>query len=205
MKRNTVDALAEFFGTDDAAKKFLESFEIEVDGINRTVDDDNLVHRAKKAMQRLNAPEGETDPTATETDTSADTNESNGSDEPLVLDEAAIGELSRQVAASPEFKAITDSIQKLQTSIDGLATARATDAKDIAALKAAAQKTGARVADLAKDEQDKKTEYQQDMPAKAGRRATFRPRDENADDDENLSEDLAKTAERTLAKIPVRY
>lgn len=205
MKRNTVDALAEFFGTDDAAKKFLESFEIEVDGINRSVDDDNLVHRAKKAMQRLSATDdGAADPAAT-TAAAASSDDNADDDEPLVLDEAAIGELARQVAESPTFKGLEASIAKLQKSVDDLSTARAADHKELTALKTAAQKTGARVADLAKDEQQKKTEYQQDMPAKAGRRATFRPRDENADEDDNAPEDLAKTAERTLAKIPNRY
>jgi hypothetical protein len=241
MKREIKDALADFFCTDDAATKFLDTFGIDVDEINRTVEDDNLIHRtktktkpaatakaktkpapktvkqavadAKKKVAAAAAketeddePEDDEDEVEDEVDETEEP-ETQVANEPIELDEEAMAELAAQVADHPVFQAVIDAVTELENKVDELTKARTADAKEIAVLKAAAQKASTRLANVEKDEGKKKSEYQQDMPARNSRKATFRPRKDEVDedDDEQEEENSSDIAERTLAKIPTRY
>lgn len=196
MKRDTVNALAEFFGTDEAAEKFLNSFEVEIDGINRTITDDKLIHRSKETKSEKGVQ--------AKADTKVEAKAEETELDPVIeLDEEAMAELTEQVLTSPVFQTIVDGLGVIQKTLDTLLTARETDSAEIAALRTEAKKVAVRLASVEKEETTKKQEYLEDLPARKGRTATFRPREEYATEED--SEDLAQSANRTLAKLPRRY
>ena len=200
MKRDTTEALAELFGTDEAAKKFLEQFGLDVDEVNRTVTDEKLVARSSQGSDQGNESEDAVEDEETETEDEEKSEETSL----LELDETAMAELGRQVFSSPEFKLIAQSLIKIHSQLEEMATARAADAKAIADLQAANVNSAKRLAQVEKSETVKKQEYRQDIPAQATRKATFRPR-EAYSEDEDGEEDMAEKAQRTLAKLPTRY
>lgn len=194
MKRDTLSALTDLFGSDDAAKDFLAKFELNVDGVNRSVTEENLVHRTTEAASAL-----------TEAVTEQDEEEETEESEDLEMSEGDVEAVAQHILGSPAFKAIGQALLKIQTSVDALSTARAADAKEIAVLKEANATSHKRLATVEKAEEVKKTEYQQDMPARTTRKASFRPRDQYAEDGEETTEDLSSRAERTLAKVQAPY
>jgi hypothetical protein len=190
MDTKTRDALEKLFGTDsDELKSFMDQFEEGVDGTNKRVKNDKLIHRAV------------TEDVAEEATEEDETEEDAGS-EGLVLDEAAVAEITKQMVASPEMQAFFQSVNEIKTLVADSVVAREKDQQEIDQLKKSNSQLAKAVERLGKDEGLKKSEYLQDLPANKRQVVTFRPRDAHSDDEEGDLEDFTAIAQRTLQGLP---
>jgi len=209
MKRDIMAVLEEFFADDEEG---LQKFAEGVDNVNRTIKADGLVHRAKKAKTtqaladaKATVNDEEDEDEDEEDEDGSETEETAGEQDPIELDEEAISQLAKQVLAGPEMTAIAQAIANMQASFDKFAEDHKATTEEVARLRKANGKLAARLDEISKDEDQKLQEKVEDLPARSRRKATFRPRDAYASDDEDDDEDMGASAERTLAKIPVRY
>lgn len=199
MKRDVLDKLTELFGDDEEA---LAAFIETVDTVNRTVKDEKMVHRNKKAAKQDEATEDEEEDGEAEEETEGEEDTIRH----LELDDEALSELAGKVATTPAFAAIQQSLEKLQTSLDELAKAKEENTAEIARLKKDNGKLAKKVQSLEQDEDEKFQEKLTDLPRRKTATASYRrPREIHAaDEDEEDENDLAAVAAETLRKLP-RY
>ena len=211
MDQRTEDALKKLAGDDE---ELAEEFIGRVDGVNRAVEEEDLVHRETEAEATAEttgeeaAEEVETEEETTdeveETEEEISEESEPVEDEELVLDESAIVAIVQAVAESEIFttfmSTVNDSIATLRESVTLLETslneARAAHISETKKLKA-------QIADLEKTEEQKKAEFIADMPAASPRKVTFRPkvgRSGNGDET-GEEESMQEIAESTLSKF----
>lgn len=180
MDAKTKEKLTALFGEDSKElEAFIGQFEQSVDGVNRTVKDENLIHRSKTDDEDTKA-ENEDAPDGDE-------------DDEIVLDDEAIAVIAQQVTQSKEFVALAEGIGEIKKLVGDLIVARENDDKEITRLKQEVERLG-------KDEVEKKTEYLQDLPARKRTHITHRPR--SIHDDQSEASDMGVIAKQTLGKIP---
>lgn len=177
MDDKTKEKLGKLFGDNTAdLEAFIGQFEENVDGVNRTVKDDKLIHRAA------------TDQAEEEAATEEDDEENE-----IVLDDEAVAAISQQVTQSKEFQSLASGIDEIKKLVGELVVERDKDKKEIAKLTQTVQQ-------LSKDEDTKKAEFLQDLPKAKRTHITHRPRDiRNGEDSE---EDMKAVAARTMSAIP---
>jgi hypothetical protein len=194
MDAKTKEALTALYGSNtDGLNEFLEQFEGEVDAVNQRVKNDKLIHRTTTE----DAAEEE-----------AEDQEEEGTEEgsEIVLDDAAISAITQQMVQSAEFQKIAQGIESIQKIVAEMVVAREKDAQEIAELKKQGKRVTQTVEQLSKDEDEKKTEYLQDLPSRRKITVTHRPSDvhskKDGEEEDESSEDIAL---RTLNGIPVAY
>lgn len=191
------EALEKLFGDDsNGLKNFMDQFEGEVDGTNKRVKNDKLIHRTV-AEDILETVEEEKE------------DEQDGIDAPaIVLDEAAAAEIARQTMATPEMLALIKSVSDLTTLVTQSVVEREKDQKKIVQLEKSNETLGKAIERLAKNDNEKKSEYLQDLPSNKRQVVTFRPsvaHSEPSDEEGGELEDFGAVAERTLSKLPFSY
>lgn len=183
MDQKTREKLTALYGGDEAGlQAFLDQFETQVDGVNRTVKDKNLVHRSTKDEPVAEA-EAE-DEAAAETEAEEDDGEG-----------MTVDEVIAEVFQSREFKTMSQGIASIQKMVGELLVERENDKKEIARLSKA-------VGDLGKEDTERKQEYLQDLPPRNRRTViTHRPREAN-DPLNGGDVSMDSIANRTLNGIP---
>lgn len=207
MKRDILEVLGTFFGDDEEA---LEKFAADVDNVNRTVKTEGLIHRAKAAKKYAGPGDEDEDEPEEDEDTDADEEEEEDEEDTeklpvLELDDAAISQVKTQILASPEFVAIKQSLDKANAALDILVQTREADAKSVAELKKSTAAITKRVGELAKTDTQKKQEWAEDLPPRRRQAATYRPSQQEAEDDEDGEDEgseMEEAAKRTLSKLP---
>lgn len=204
MKRDILKVLEEFFGDD---KEAMEAFAENVDGINRTIKTDGLISRAKKVKQAAEPQDEDEDADGEDTEADEDEDQDDEEELPIELDDEAIAQVAKQLTALPEFVAIKQSLEGIQAALDIMVQTQQSAAKDIVALKKDSATLAKRVATLSKDDNERVQQIAEDLPSRRHRKASYRPRDQHAVDeddesDEDGDEDLAVRAKQTLSKLP---
>lgn len=180
MDEKTKAKLTALYGDDsEGLQAFIGQFEQSVDGVNRTVKDENLIHRAKKDGEEAAAEDAES--------------EENEDENPeFELDDEAMAAIAEQVTQTAGFKTLTDGLTEIKKLVAELVVDRENDKKEIAHLNDEVKRLG-------KDETEKKTEFLQDLPARKRTVITHRPRTAH---DEGGNETMGQIADRTLNGIP---
>lgn len=183
MDQKTREKLELLYGKDSPElQAFLDQFGEQVDGVNRTVKDKNLIHRAKDATTEAAAED--------QSEEDAD-NEEDGEQEDADM---TIEDVIAEVVQSNEFKTLSQGIADIKKMVGELLVERENDKKEIVRLNGV-------VENLSKDEAQKKQEYLQDLPPRAKRtHITHRPREMN--DALNGEGAMDQIASRTLNGIP---
>lgn len=184
MDQKTREKLTALYGGDETGlQAFLDQFEGQVDGVNRTVKDKNLVHRQKDGDKAADAKEPETA-----------TDDGQDEDGEIVLDDETLAEIASQVVQSKPFQDLTKGVAALQKMMGELIVERDNDKKEIARLNGA-------VEGLNKEDTEKKQEYLQDLPRNKRTIITHRPREMN-DALNGDSGSMGDRAAQTLNGIP---
>lgn len=192
MDAKTKEKLTKLFGDDTAGlETFISQFEENVDNVNRTVKDDKLIHRAKKETGQA-ATETETDDEKDE-DTDEDTETEGSEDTEIVIDDETVAAIAQQVTQTAEFKTLVAGISDIKKLVGEMVVGREKDAKQIERLNKDVQR-------LSQDENEKKTEYLQDLPRGKRTHISHRPRAVHAESDQE--EGMDAIASRTLNAIP---
>lgn len=200
MDKTTKEALKVLFGDDEEGfKKFVEGS----DSVNRTVKADNLIHRTKKVKrQEPIEPEEdleEDEEDQDEEDLDEDTEEETESE--IVLDESAVAAIAQQMVQSEEFKKVTQTLDNIQKTLAELVVAREKDIKKIEKLEKGQGAVTQTIEKLSREEEEKKTEYLQDLPASSKRTiVSYRATQAHLVDGDEFEEDLGDIAERTLGQ-----
>lgn len=200
MDKKTKEALKELFGEDeDGFKKFVEGS----DSINRTVKEENLIHRKKKDADP-EALEDEEDDEDTEAEDGEESNEDESPD--LVIDDETVAVIAQQMTKTPDFKTLIDGIESVKQTLAEMVVAREKDQAKIVSLEKANAQLAQKIGRLSKEKDEEKREWQEDLPSKRHKTVTYRPRDvHDTDEDEDGQElDLESAATRTLSGLP-RY
>lgn len=170
----------------------------QVDATNRAVETEGLIHRDNE-----DAPAPPPTPAGAEPDT-PDTAA------PVIeVDESVIRAAAEAVVSSPTMTDLVALVAQLEERLTKLEKQAEDGARAITEVESRTAQLlvslRARVKDLEKDEDDKRREYQADMPRRQAVRATYRPRQNRApgnDGDQEPVSTLADTAASTLASMP---
>lgn len=193
MNKEIMEKLRELFGEDAAA---LEQFEGQVDGVNRTVTEEGLIHRSQAEAEA----EGEGE----ETDDGDEAEEGETGD--IVLDEDAVRAISQAVVRTDLFTTMHEAVNTLSEANTILTRAYEAQSEETAALREQIGALKTRLKALERDEADKQQAWLEDLPAKRTTKVSYRPRlrDAEFDEDEGDDEpdDLTDAAERTLEALP---
>lgn len=181
MDAKTKEKLGKLFGADtEGLESFIGQFEENVDGVNRTVKDNNLIHRAK-------------DGKATEAEDAAVEEENDNEEEEIVIDDETVAAIAQQVTQSAEFKAMASSIEEMKKLVGEMVVEREKDGVKITSLTE-------EIVRLSKDEVEKKSEFLQDLPTRKRTHITHRPRAVHNEDAQET--DMGTRAKQTLNGIP---
>lgn len=198
MDKATRKALEKLYGDNtEGLEEFLSQFEEGVDQTNQRVKNDKLIHRTAVAEEEAQAEESEDE----------DENEEESDLPELVLDESAVAALTQQMVQSEEFKQLSESITEIKQLITQSVVDRENDRKEIDQLKKSNAQLLKTVERLNKDENEKKSEYLQDLPSRKRQPVTFRARDarNEGEDADDILENFEDIAQRTLSNLPVSY
>jgi hypothetical protein len=189
----TMDAKAReklklLYGDDEAGlQAFLDKFEESVDGVNRTVKDDNLIHRAKEDTKTAKVA----DPVALEdAEPEADETEDEEDEDGLTIEE-----IVAEVVQSKEILSIAQGVADLKKMMGDLIVERENEKKEIARLNS-------QVTDLSKDDDEKMQTRLQDLPRSKRTVVTHRPRGMNEALEGDKPQSMDTIANRTLSGIP---
>lgn len=191
MNKTVLQALGKLFGEDEEA---LAAFVAEVDGVNRTVAEQGLIHRAGD-LAREDEHEDEREDREGEREDGED-------GVPLLeIDDETVAFIVQQVAQHPDVSGLV---------AQALAGVTALEERLVATEKALATATRqmgdarTRLAALEADEAEKQQTWREDLPARQKMTVTYRPRmrQEPLDGDEVEIVSDAELAEDILSKLP---
>jgi hypothetical protein len=194
------EALAELYQDEDELKAFLEG----VDVTNREIDEEQLISREDsedeepetEVVEEREVEEAETTEAAEEEVEAAETEREAPE---LVLDDEAIAAIAEKFSGVVE--PIRERITQLESLIHGLNDDQEAIVNDAAA---AVAKLNKRLTALERDEEEKREEWQADLPARVHQvRVTHRPREANAEEDTEVPS-MASMAEETLGALQGR-
>ena len=177
MNKRVKDALEKLADSDPEVLKTLEGM---VDGVNRSVEDENLIHRENEEGSEGETPEivsGEGNTTET-----------------LEIDDTVIQEVTEQVVESNPFKDLLASVTALTEQVTVLNTT----------VSELSERSDKRLKALEETEDSKKKRYLDDLPG--GRspktRVTYRPKDKTVEDSvEGAKVPLQEVANATLSQF----
>jgi hypothetical protein len=138
-----------------------------------------LIHRTAEES----ADNGETEDSASSED-----------GQEIELDDEALAAISEAVTQSAFFTQLSSDLSEIKALVGELVVERETNQKEIARLNQEVER-------LSKDENEKKTEYLQDLPTRRRTHITHRPR--QANDNDGVDPDMAAIANKTLGRIAV--
>lgn len=177
MNKSAKQAVLTMFGEGRAEEA--EAFIQDVDGRNRSIEDVGMVRRDGEAA------------TETPTQEPVETPEPEQRESLLVLDDAAVAAIA----------------ERAREGLDAQANALFLPLQaDFSDLSKAVTALSERIAGLEKGEEERKREFQADMPARGELHATYRPREDKKQtaatpDGKPTPEELNALAEKTLADI----
>lgn len=203
MDKATKAALEKLYGTDtDGLNDFLAQFEEGVDETNQRVKNDKLIHRVKDTSEAALGKNQE-DKEEEEDDGYGDAEAEDEVDSEIVLDEAGVAALSKQIISSPQFESFLTSMDEVKQLIAQSIVDREAEVQEIEKLKKSNVQLLKAVERLSKDDTEKKLEYLQDLPAKKRQTVTVRPRDIHEPiEDSDILDDYEEIATRTLNGLP---
>lgn len=189
------DALRKITGGNE---ELLKKFTGLLDDTNRSIEENNLIHRDKEEGTEPTPP---TEPPAdnaegstTEPDVKG-TEESHEEDVTVVeVDDAAVQALSEKVFADERFSALQTSVDALNESVKKLL-------EQATAVPTLLEPIVSRLVELEKSDDAKKVEWQKDLPRRKEVQVTYRARKSEQDDKEDDKATFADIASETLAKI----
>ena len=190
MNEQQKAALLRAFGGDAAA---MEKFLAGVKGLNDDVTARDMIARA---MATPAQPAQTPAPVATPAETPAQTPAGDEADQVFELDDAAIGAIVRSAAMTEAFSEALAPVMALLSGIQEKLNAQGTD---IADLDEAATQIYKRLEAVEATEEQKRSVWMADRPARQPARVTYRARE--ARQDSGAGESLAAIAERGLAQI----
>ena len=169
------DAFKKLFEDEDKAKDWLEK---NVDDVNREIEDGDTIARSEEDNEEASA-------------------EDESPKNEFVLDDSAIKAIVAQLSESEVIrsKADSDDVTKLVKMSEEVMRA-------IEKINEAFEDITKRLEDLEKDEDDKKREYQEDMPRNGKINVTYRPRVDRASSDEEADEVEAWKEQKKTSNIP---
>ena len=157
MRKEVKDALLKLTDGDEALVSELEE---RTDSVNRTAETENLIRREDETAAAGPDPEGETGAETIEVDETVIT---------AVSEQVRPG-LAEQIATA--IAPLLEQIESLKTSLSTLAG----QAGKTEELAGAVEGLRERLAALEKSDEQKRAEWQADLPARARVTATYRPR-----------------------------
>lgn len=193
MDRSIMDKLKELFGQDEEA---LEEFASKVDGINRTVAEEGLIHRSTEEDSSPTEPE---EISGEEVEEMAELS--------LEIGEEEIGQIAEAVIATERFNRIEQAATSLVGTLEELRNKFENLETQLTAALEENSKLRSRVSALEEDEGLKKEEWLQDLPQTRKMKVTYRPRTargplEDPETGESYEEDYGQIAEKALRNLP---
>ena len=187
MNKVVEKALRKLFGEDEDA---LAAFVAEVDGVNRTVSEQGLIHRAGETVERENEGAEEQEDTELESGEAL-----------LEIDDETVGFIVQQVAQHPDVAGLVGDALAQVTALEERLTATEK------ALATATRQVGdmrARLATLEADEAEKRQVWQEDLPAHKNpkMKVTYRPRSRQVYEEDETEVTGADIASEILATLP---
>ncbi len=187
MNEQQKAALLRAFGGDAAA---MEKFLAGVKGLNNDVTARDMIARA------MATPEPAPAPVATTAQAQTETPAANEADQVLELDDEAIGAIVRSQAMTAAF---TEALAPVMALLSGIQEKLNAQGTDIADLDEAAATIYERLEAVEATDEQKRSVWMADRPARQTYRVTHRARE--ARQDSGAGESLAAIAERGLAQI----
>lgn len=201
MRSDILEKLTELYGDDEQAQAFLAQFGVEVDRVNRQVDEQGLIHRTQEEQPAAEA--------AASAGAQEEQEEDAQTPGELVLDEEAVRAIVGEVVQTPVFTTMHTAINTLAENVTALTAALEAREQKIADLEGQLARMTKRVKALEQEEGQKQQQWLEDLPASRQTKVTFRPRQarqgrdgDNADGGNEDPESLADLAERALAELP---
>ncbi len=188
MNKVVEKALRKLFGEDEDA---LAAFVAEVDGVNRMVTEQGLIHRAGESGEQDHEEQEE-----------GEGHEGDG-DALLEIDDETVAFIVQQVAQHPDVAALLGNALAQVTALEERLNVAE---KAVATATRQAGDMRARLAALEADEAEKRQTWQEDLPARQNpkMKVTYRPRTRQVvdEDGEVLEENGSEAASRILATLP---
>lgn len=195
MNERVKKAITDLAGGDESlAEEFINM----VDDVNRATEEQGLIHR--------DVPDTGTTVEDSTEDIVEQAVEDSVQDEIVVkeleIDEEVIHSIADATLSSPAIQDFVQSIQQKMDEVSELVNAQASEIKDLhAALIRTNQKLEAKVEELAKDEEIKKQEWENDLSSQMINKIRVTHRPTRVADAESVSESLADIANSTVANI----
>jgi len=191
------DALSKLVKGDE---ELLNKFVAMVDGVNRTVEDENLIHReTETATETVVEPVVETisNPTVIiasveESEKDIESVETPEEDKVIEIDEEVVAALKESVFADDRFSSLQSSLDGINESLKKLVEQSTKLPDDFKVITD-------RISLLEVDDETKKKQWQQDLPRKKAVSVTYRVRETK--EEEPSTQSLDEVAEETLSKI----
>ena len=209
MRPDVLEALERLRDQHGLDQSVIDGFVELADQTNRSIEDEDLITRdsadesAADEEQAPEQPEGEDAETA-DVDEDLDEElqereEQTETDLDVELDEEAVQAIVDRLAEAPIFTELTQRLDLVQASLQ--------EARDqLEASEGERAEVERRLADLERDDEEKRREWLDDQPRRRTIRASYRPREVNQQENSGKEREsnLADEAEHTLARMP-RY
>lgn len=184
MNEREREALLKLYqGDEDKVEAFLANAQ----GVDRSIQEQGLITRQK---QEGDASEGEKEPEGEE-----GASETLPIDGYIELDDEAIGEIVKQTLSSEPFTALADGFATLHAEVESLKSTLETERK-----RSLEYKT--RLEALEQTDEQKRAQWQEDVPRKATRQATYRPREARRESAPSPEQEEEAIVGNALSKIP---
>lgn len=216
LSQKAMDALVKLMGDEDKAQQWLED---NVDPANRSIDESDVLRRAHESVDvvdevdevetdetetpeaevaEVETDEVETDEVEDETDDEDETPESVEPDVSEVeIDETIIQQITEQFTESETVTQLRTQIESMTQTIERLVSAFETFEQEQIARNV---RVVNRLKALEEDEESKKAKYLQDVPRVNKTVVTYRPRDNNSEQD--IEPEMQEVAASTLNLFP---
>ena len=200
MNGRVKDALIELFGDEEQANREAER----IDQTNRSIEEQNLI--ARDAATEDDATEVVvTEPAVTGADATEDVDSEEDNEatepEPLVLDDDAVRAISENLAGHLQQAGILYSREEvIEAARSAMAETMAGVNDGVTALADTIKVFTDRIAALEATDEEKRAQWQADLPRQRGQPVTYRPRVEHAEDT-SAPPSLADRAAETLNNL----
>jgi len=185
MREKVFNALVELVGDEDKAKEFAEL----VDGTNRSIEEENLITRE--------GDEAETEDRSGESDVQEQEQE-----QEIEMDEETMEAISNRFNGLIEsaLEPLVERVAALEESVKAVAgSVEAMSSETSAAFESTNERLGA----LERDDDEKRDEWQRDLPRRPVTKVSYRPRQvKSGQDRDQAKPSMADAAEATLSNLP---
>lgn len=203
MRKELEDAIKLLAGNDDLAQEFISR----VDQTNQKIDNEGLISRGLTDNPTDENPDNPENPSEKEEDSSekkdkieddtADVSAPEDDSTVVEIDAALVSEIVTQVTKSSEFLEAITSVSSSKNLIEEL---QRTQTEMMASFKKISDSLSARISKMEKSEEEKKTEWLDDLPKQRKVQVNYRSRS-NQHSEEESPESLEMIANATLENI----